>query len=75
MSKNETQATAKDAAAPDELAAQSVTLTEFCMRLSAGDRRVEMIAGFEASERAAGKLRDSEAAFRGRYADFIIKPV
>lgn len=62
-------------AAADPLAAQDVTLTEFCMRLSGSDRRVEMIAGFEHSEKAAGRVKDAESAFARRYAAFTAKPV
>jgi hypothetical protein len=54
---------------------QTVTLKEFCMRLSETVTRPELIGGFEATERAAGKQRDTEAAYRARYAAFINKPL
>lgn len=65
----------EEAPAVDSLATQDVTLTEFCMRLSASDRRVEMIAGFEHSEKAAGRIKDAESAFASRFAAFVNKPV
>ena len=65
----------EDAPAVDSLAAQDVTLTEFCTRLSSSDRRVEMIAGFEHSEKAEGRIKDAESAFVSRYAAFVNKPV
>lgn len=47
-----------------------LTLEEFCLRLSQTDKRVEMIAGFHHSERAAGHVKDSEANFRARFSTF-----
>lgn len=57
------------------LASQELTLTEFCTRLSITDRRVEMIGGFEYSERIAGRIKDTESGFAARYQVFINKPV
>lgn len=51
-----------------------LTLEEFCRRLSSEDRRVEMIGGFFADEMARGHVKDSEEAFRARYADFQVRP-
>lgn len=63
-----------ESAAPDEVARAPVSLDEFCVRLSNTDRRVEMIGGFAASERAAGRTMDAESAFATRYAAFVTKP-
>lgn len=52
-----------------------LTLDEFCTRLSAKDRRVEMIGGFHSDEKRAGRIMDTEAAFLSRYHQFISKPV
>lgn len=71
MSETETQP-APDAAAP---APSEVTLHEFCVRLSVTDRRPELIGGFEFTERVAGRVKDTEAAFQSRYDAFVIKPV
>lgn len=68
------QAPAPAAEAKDALASQDLTLVEFCMRLSATDRRVEMIAGFERSENAAGRVKDSEPAFAARFVAFTTQP-
>lgn len=54
---------------PDRL-----SLNLFCMRLSETDQRVALMGAFEFSERAAGRLNDTEAAYRARYAAFIKKP-
>lgn len=55
--------------------AVELTLDEFCMRLSNKDRRVEMIGGFHAHEKAAGRVKGGESDFQQRYDDFINKPV
>lgn len=49
-------------------------LDEFCVRLSKTDRRVEMIGAFNKSEKAAGRVKDTEAAFAERYSAFINQP-
>ncbi len=51
-----------------------VTLQEFCIFLSGSDNRVELISGFDADERAAGRLKDSEEAYQARYQAFINRP-
>lgn len=65
-----------DAPEGDKAPAQDVALTlnEFCIRLSETDGRVTLIGGFEAVERAAGRTKDRESAYRARYAEFINKP-
>jgi hypothetical protein len=68
---NETaQAPAAQAPAPEQ-----VTLEEFCMRLSNVDKRVELIGGFEHSEKAAGHTKDAESEFQARFTAFVNKPV
>lgn len=47
-----------------------LTLDEFCARLSAQDTRVEMIGGFFATEKAAGRHKDQESGFMKRYREF-----
>lgn len=60
--------------APTEAAVDdSLTLTEFCIRQSISDKRVEMIGAFEFTEKAAGRVKDSAAAFASRYAAFTTK--
>lgn len=68
---NDNTASLEDAS----LASQELTLTEYCIRLSRTDRRVEMIGGFNHSERVAGNVKDTEANFARRYDEFINKPV
>lgn len=51
-----------------------LTLDEVCQRISAGDKRVEMIGAFHSSEKAAGRLKDLESAYRSRFAAFCNAP-
>lgn len=51
-----------------------LTLDEFCTRLSAQDKRVELIGAFHNVEKQAGKVKDTEAAFKKRFDDFAIQP-
>lgn len=51
-----------------------LSLDEYCMRLSASDRRVELIGGFAHSERKNGKLSDMEANFARRFVAFAGQP-
>jgi hypothetical protein len=51
-----------------------LTLEEFCTRLSRTDKRVELIGGFHHSEKLAGNVKDSEAAFLGRFQKFATQP-
>jgi hypothetical protein len=73
MSDNAPKAAAK---AEAQAAANTFDLTveEFCTNLSAADGRVEMIAAFCASERRAGRFKDSSGAFAGRFEAFVSAP-
>lgn len=51
-----------------------LTLDEFCSRLSATDKRVELIGGFHSVEKAAGRVKDLESAYVARFTDFINQP-
>lgn len=63
------------AAAPaDEQSGFPLTLEEFCTRLSQSDRRVELIGGFHAMERAAGNTKDVESAYQARFEAFVNQP-
>ena len=53
----------------------SLTLSEFCLRLSESVRRPELISGFEYVERRAGRLKDTHEAFQGRFEQFVKTPV
>lgn len=74
MSKNETPAVDL-AKAPSVAPAEQMMLEEFCTRLSKTDKRVEMIGGFHYTEVAAGKIKDTESAFKSRFEAFATKPV
>lgn len=69
--KTETKA---EAPAPVEAAEFPLTIAEACSRISAGDKRVEMIGAFHASEKAAGRSKDLESAYRERFAAFCNAP-
>lgn len=71
MSKN-----AKDATAQAESVEPiRLTLNEFCARLSKTVKRPSLLGGFEHTERVAGRLTDTDEAFRARFDAFINKPV
>ena len=52
-----------------------VTLHEFCARLSKSVKRPELLGAFEHTERVAGRITDTDEAFRARFDAFINKPV
>lgn len=52
-----------------------LTLHEFCARLSKTVKRPELLGAFEHTERVAGRLSDTDSAFRARFDAFINKPV
>lgn len=53
---------------------QPLPLNEFCMRLSTTDKRVELIGGFEHSERVAGRMADTAENYAERYTKFLTQP-
>ncbi len=70
----EQEAPAAEKPADDQPTEFPLTVAEFCARLSSTDRRVEMIGAFHAFEKAAGRIKDVESAYRARYADFCNAP-
>lgn len=82
MAKNDTQAVQPDVTAENVPAAETIaeqaefplTLEEFCIRLSVSDSRVELIGGFENQERLAGRVKDIESNFAGRFQAFVNQP-
>lgn len=58
----------------EEVAEFPLTVAEACARISADDRRVEMIGAFHSVERAAGRVKDTESAYRERFAAFCNAP-
>ncbi len=54
--------------------ANDITLQEFCMRASQTDKRVELLAGFEHSQRVAGVVKAPEVVFAARYVAFANQP-
>jgi hypothetical protein len=73
MAKNDAVATADAAAANTP----EMTLDEFCLRMSDRkvDGRIALIHGFAFTERQAGHVKDTEASFKQRFAEFANKPV
>jgi len=59
------------AAAPGDF---PLSLDEFCQRLSASDRRTELIGAFHHVEKAAGRAQDTEGNFRARFDAFVSQP-
>lgn len=57
-----------------ETAAPTLSLTEFCTRLSETVKRPELIGAFEHVERRAGRNSATDAEFRARYNEFINAP-
>lgn len=52
-----------------------LTLDEFCTQLSTTDKRVESIGAFYATEKAAGRTKDTAPAYSGRFDAFLAKPM
>lgn len=67
--------TTKVAPAEAEQAADpTMSLTDFCARLSETVKRPELIGAFEFAERHAKRIKATEAVFRARYEAFITTP-
>lgn len=64
----------EEKAAPQEPSEFPLTLDEFCSRLSVSDKRVELIGAFAHTETVAGRLKDTESAYAGRFGEFINQP-
>lgn len=77
MSKTSIQPTVEAASAAPAVSSPdvSLSLTEFCTRLSETVRRPELIGAFEHIQKAAGGSRATEAEFRSRFTAFINKPI
>lgn len=67
----------KETAAPEASAPESfdLTLDEFCARLSATDRRVELIGGFHAEARKNGLTKSGETQFRAAFDLYASRPI
>lgn len=65
----------KAARAEDAGDAITLSLVEFCTRLSETVKRPELIGAFEFRERTAGRTKATEAEFRARFDEFINTPV
>lgn len=55
-------------------AADQLTLTEFCMRLSENDKRVELIGAFNFEESKEKRLKDTFDEYSKRFQAFLNKP-
>lgn len=56
-------------------AAPELSINDFCARLSETISRPELIGAFAHVERAAGRAKDTAAAYRARYDLFVNQPV
>jgi len=70
MAKNDTPPVEQVEVQPTKL-----SLSEFCTRLSETVSRPELLGAFEHVERRAGRLKDTEAGYRGRFDAFVNTPV
>jgi hypothetical protein len=52
----------------------NVTLDNFCVALSARDKRPHMVGAFHHSQRVANKVFDTSANYQARYDAFVIQP-
>jgi hypothetical protein len=59
----------------DEVVAQTITISEFCSRLSESLRKPELIGAFHSTEVAAGTVRATAQAFQAHFDEFVNKPV
>ena len=55
---------------PTQPPADPIALDEFCRLLSLTDRRYALIGGFHLTLRRAGRLEDTEAAYRDEFTRF-----
>jgi len=53
----------------------NVNLDDFCVTLSARDRRVELIGAFHHSQKVSGQLFDTPENFQERFDEFATAPV
>ena len=65
--KNEAQQTA--------VSAPELSINDFCARLSETITKPELIGAFAHVERVAGRVKDTELAYRARYDLFVNQPV
>jgi hypothetical protein len=61
-------------AQPVEPAEYPLTLEEFCSRLSATDKRVELIGAFAHAETRAGRNKGLASEYEARFRAFVTKP-
>jgi len=54
---------------------ESLTLDEFCARLSKTDKRVELIGGFYADAKKCGQYKDVDVGFLRAFAEYADRPV
>ncbi|MDU7524594.1 MAG: hypothetical protein E7K72_25030 [Roseomonas mucosa] len=51
-----------------------ITLSEACIRMSVGNRAVELLHAFIQDEQNNGRFKDTETAYRERFAAFATRP-
>lgn len=51
-----------------------LSIDEFCTRLRATDKRIEMIGAFALIERSEGRVRDTETNYRSRFEALATRP-
>lgn len=74
MAKSEPKGDFQEPTAVEAASEFPLSLDEMCARLSQSDKRVELIGAFHHVERNAGRLKDTDAAYRARFAAFCNAP-
>lgn len=67
--------TNKTEGAQDQVSVPELSINDFCARLSETITKPELIGAFAHVERVAGRVKDTELAFRNRYDLFVNQPV
>lgn len=70
MAKSEPHRVMDETSTKVEQQSFELSVDEFCARLSATDKRVEMIRGFHFDEQRVGHIKDTEERFLARYEAF-----
>lgn len=75
MAKNDTSVAETPAPVAAVAPEPTLSLDEFCVRLSVTEKRPEAIAGFHYTENAAGRVKGTQDEYASRFREFLNKPV
>lgn len=74
MAKNQDEQPVKPDVVSPAPADFPLSLDEFCQRLSATDKRVELIGAFHYFEKVAGRTQDTSDKYTARFEAFVNQP-